>query len=61
MYNISNLWITLRSSNLHLSFHIDGFKAVVITEFQDIEIINCIQEGEMLIRKKMKVVMLSLK
>lgn len=66
MYNISNLRIAISCSNLHLSFHIEGFKAGGITEFQDIEMINCIQdsernEREMLVGKKMKIVMLSLK
>lgn len=55
----------MRSSNLLLSFHIIGFKAVGITDFQDTEMINYIQdsernEGEMLIGKKIKVVILSL-
>lgn len=45
MDNISNLRITMRSSNLHLSFLIAGFNAVGITEFQDIEI-NCTQDSE---------------
>lgn len=46
MYNISDLRITMRSSNLHLSFHIGGFKSVGITEFQDIQMIHCIQGSE---------------
>lgn len=35
----------MRSSNLHLSFLIEGFNAVGITEFQDIGI-TCIQDSE---------------
>lgn len=39
-HNILNLRIRMRSSNLLLSFHIIGFKAVGITDFQDTEMIN---------------------
>lgn len=55
----------MRRCYSHLSFHIKGFKAEGITEFQDIEIINCIQDSdrneEILLTGKMKAVMLPLK
>lgn len=58
----------MRRCYSHLSFHIKGFKAEGITEFQDIEIINCInciqdsdRNEEILLTGKMKAVMLPLK
>lgn len=60
MQNISNL-----RCYFHLSFHIKSFKAVGITEFQDLETFNCLQDSERnegeLLTGMMRVVMLPLK